>query len=102
MLTKAPACRAVCKGKPGAVMDELVSVMTDLRLAGKAESEVLFVARDPVALARLFPEGSLGRYPSVAESFVDSGCSECAVNKAYAEHVPPNCAVACTDRNGRN
>lgn len=100
MLTKAPACRAVCKGKPGAVMDELVAVMTDLRLAGKAEAEVLFVARDPVALARLFPEGSLGRYPSVAESFVDSGCSECAVNKAYADEMPSAGAVGCAGRHG--
>lgn len=84
MLTKAPACRATCKGKPGAVMDELVEVMVDLRKLGKAESDLLHIARDPTSLANLFPAGSLGRYPAVANSFVDSGCAECAVNKAYS------------------
>lgn len=88
MLTKVPACRAVCKGKPGAVMDELVDLLIDLRRAGKAESDVLHLVRDPVSLANLFPPGSLGRFPAVAESFVGSGCSECAVNKAYASETP--------------
>lgn len=85
MLTKAPACRQVCKDAPGEVMDELVVSMEKLRSTGVTEAAALHMARDPEALVRLFPVGSLGTYPSVATAFVDSGCAECAVNKAYSK-----------------
>ena len=73
MLTKAPACRAVCTDSPGTVMDELVAALAKKLLVGQAAT-----------LVKLFPEGSLGRMPAVAESFVDSGCATCAVNQAYS------------------
>jgi hypothetical protein len=84
MLTKAPACRAVCKGAPGSVMDELVESLAKKRNAGLAEADALLLVGQAASLVNLFPEGSLGRMPAVAESFVDSGCATCAVNKAYS------------------
>jgi hypothetical protein len=84
MLTKAPACRSVCKDTPGTVMDELVGSLATMRNEGLAEADALLLVRKAAALANLFPEGSLGRNPAVAESFVTSGCAECAVHKAFA------------------
>ena len=66
-------------------MDELVAAVTQLREKGFSEAEALHMVRDPAALARLFPVGSLGTFPSVAKSFVESGCADCAVNKAYSD-----------------
>ncbi len=88
MLTKAPECRQVCKDAPGAVMDELVAALVRLRGLGLSEAEALHMAGDPAAVARMFPEGSMGKFPSVARSFVDSGCAACAVNKAYSADPP--------------
>ncbi|PKO87322.1 MAG: hypothetical protein CVU18_11050 [Betaproteobacteria bacterium HGW-Betaproteobacteria-12] len=89
MLTKAPECRRVCKDEPGAVMDELVAALVRLRGLGLSEAEALHMSGDPVAVARMFPEGSMGKFPSIAKSFVDSGCAECAVNKAFTDPAPP-------------
>jgi hypothetical protein len=84
MLTKAPACRAVCKDSPGAVMDELVEALAKMRKEGLSEAAALLLVGKAANLAKLFPEGSLGRMPTVAESFLESGCATCAVNKAYS------------------
>jgi hypothetical protein len=85
MLTKPPACRVVCTDSPGAVMDELVEALAKKRNAGLAEADALSLVGQAASLVRLFPEGSLGQMPAVAESFVTSGCATCAVNKAYAK-----------------
>jgi hypothetical protein len=85
MLTKAPGCRTVCKDSPGTVMDELVASLAKKRNGGMTEADALRLVRKASALAALFPEGSLGRLPRVAESFMESGCAECAVNKAYSK-----------------
>jgi hypothetical protein len=84
MLTTVPACRRVCKDAPGTVMDELVEALAKIRNKGLSEAEALLLIREATVLANLFPEGSLGRHPKVAESFIQSGCAECAVNKAYS------------------
>jgi hypothetical protein len=84
MLTKTPACRVVCKNTPGAIMDELVNALARLRNTGLTEAQALKLVAQAESVAKLFPEGSLGRMPSVAESFVDSGCATCAVNKAFS------------------
>ena len=85
MLTKAPGCRSVCSDSPGAVMDELVVSLIKMRRSGLTEAAALSLVRQATSLATLFPEGSLGRMPKVAESFLDSGCATCAVNKAFAK-----------------
>ena len=85
MLTKAPACRAVCKDSPGEVMDELVAALARMRNNGLTEADALTLVARADTLTKMFPEGSLGRLLSVAESFVESGCATCAVNKAFAE-----------------
>ena len=85
MLTKPPACRVVCNDSPGAVMDELVAALAKKRNAGLAEADALLLVGQTASLVKLFPEGSLGQMPAVAESFVTSGCATCAVNKAYSK-----------------
>jgi len=65
-------------------MDELVEALAKKRNAGMPEGEALSLVGQTASLVKLFPEGSLGRMPAVAESFVDSGCATCAVNKAYS------------------
>ena len=85
MLTKPPACRAVCNDSPGTVMDELVEALAKKRNAGMAEGEAVLLGGQTASLVKLFPDGSLGKMPAVAESFVDSGCATCAVNKAYSK-----------------
>ena len=65
-------------------MDELVAALAKKRNAGLAEADALLLVGQAASLVKLFPEGSLGRMPAVAESFVDSGCASCAVNKAYS------------------
>jgi hypothetical protein len=85
MLTKAPACRAVCTDSPGTVMDELVDALAKKRNAGLAEADAVLLVGQAASLAKLFPEGSLGRMPAVAESFVGAGCATCAVNRAYSK-----------------
>lgn len=84
-ITKEPKCRAVCKGKPGMVMDELVAAFKALRAQGLSEEDALRRAHDPDRLAETFPGGSLGTFRATAEAFVVSGCAECAVNLAYTE-----------------
>jgi hypothetical protein len=84
MLMKAPACRAVCKDAPGAVMDELVEALAKRRKNGLTEAAALSLVGQAATLVELFPEGSLGRMPKVAKSFLDSGCATCAVSKAYS------------------
>ena len=65
-------------------MDELVAALAKRRNSGLSEADALTLVAKTESLAKLFPEGSLGRMTSVAESFVDSGCAACAVNKAYS------------------
>lgn len=84
MLTSPPKCRVVCKDEPGEVMDQLVAGFKKLRAQGISEQQALNLSRNPAELARLFPAGSLGGLPVASEAFVDSGCAECAVNKAYS------------------
>jgi hypothetical protein len=84
MLTKAPACRAVCTHSPAPVMDELVEALAKRRNAGLAEAEALLLVGQAASLVKVFPEGSLGKMAAVAESFIDSGCATCAVNWAYS------------------
>ena len=85
MLTSAPGCRAVCKGKPGDVVEHLVVVFERLRIGGMTEEQALRLASDPDQLARLLSSTSLGALPSVSEAVVTGGCAECAVNCAYAD-----------------
>ena len=84
MLTTAPKCRAVCNGKPGDVMDELVAGFKALRAQGVSERDALEISKNPLRVMCLFPSGSLGTFHSAAEAFVSSGCATCAVNLAYA------------------
>jgi len=84
MLTTAPACRAVCTNLPTTVMDELVEALAKRRNAGLTEAEALLLVGQASSLARLFPEGSLGKLAAVAESLINSGCATCAVNMAYS------------------
>ena len=66
-------------------MDELVEALASRRKGGLTEADALSLVGQASTLAKLFPEGSLGRMPQVAESFVDSGCATCAVNKAFSK-----------------
>lgn len=84
MLTSIPKCRILCKDEPGEVMEQLVAGFRKLRAAGITEKQALAMAHDPAQLTRLFPEGSLGTLRATSEAFANSGCAECAVNKAYS------------------
>ena len=83
MLSKAPACRAVCKNAPGSVMEELVVVFRTRRSKGMSEGDALNIARDGDRLTRMLPDDSIGELRCVADALSKSGCAECAVNKAY-------------------
>ena len=85
MLTSAPGCRAVCNGKPGEAVEQLIEVFNDLRTQGWSEEKTLNLSRDPKQVVALLPIDSLGALLSVAEANVLTGCAECAVNYAYAE-----------------
>lgn len=85
MLSRAPGCRSVCNGTPGDVVDDLAAAFRAMRVKGTSEAEALRFARDPVELARLCSERSLGSLKGVAEVLVFSGCAECAVNLAYSD-----------------
>jgi len=84
MITNAPACRTVCNGKPGEVVENLVAAFKRLRTLGIPEGQALLVSRDPHQVARLLPISSPGSLSSIAEAMVTAGCTECAVNYAYA------------------
>jgi len=85
MLTSAPGCRAVCKGKPGDVVEHLVVVFERLKIGGMTEEQALRLARNPDQLARLLPSTSLGALPGGSEAVVSGGCADCAVNYAYSD-----------------
>lgn len=87
MITKAPACRTVCNGKPGDVMEQLIAAFKKLRVQGVSEEQALLICHDPNKLVDLLPSSSFGGFHGAAEALVSSGCSECAVNHAYAEGI---------------